>query len=218
VGHETDFTIADFTADLRAPTPSAAAELVVPDKNELKRRVASIKDSLRKGILQQINLYRERIDQLEKRILDPKKKIADYRLRLDDAANRVYRGFLRQIRDKREYLALIREGLNRYNPQIMIEKLKVKLEYIRDNLLLLMKNYMDNKENKWRELTSSLNALSPLSILQRGYSITRSLPHYRIVKDVNEVALNQEVEILLAKGTMICRVEEKRENGKRKNI
>jgi len=218
IGHETDFTIADFTADLRAPTPSAAAELVVPDKYELKRRIADITDSLRRSVLQRINLHKERVDHLAKRLLDPKKKIADYRLRLDEASSRIYRGFLRQLRNKREYLALKREGLNRYNPQVTIDKFKVKLEYIKDNILLLMKNYIDKKGNQLRELISSLNALSPLSILQRGYSITRRLPDYRIVRDINEVALDQEVEVVVAKGTMICRVEEKKENGQRKNI
>ena len=85
VGHETDFTIADFTADLRAPTPSAAAELIVPVKDDLVRLIQGITGTLRTSITQRLRLLRERNIRVSGRLVHPKRQIADYRLRLDDA-------------------------------------------------------------------------------------------------------------------------------------
>jgi len=162
IGHETDFTIADFVADLRAPTPSAAAELAVPLKDELvqkcDRRFIALKNSFNRYIQHRRNI----LNHLIKRLANPKRKIEDLRIRLDDMTQRLIRIFVNNIRQKQEHLL-------------------------------------------WR--TERLNALNPKAILARGYSITRRLPDKSVVTDSESVSKEENLEIILAKGGLICRVE-----------
>ena len=97
VGHETDYTISDFTADMRAPTPSAAAELVVPIKGELYRKINELKYLIILNLQRYIKNYRSQIGSLRERLADPKKKLSDHRLKLDEEAGRLIRALMNQI-------------------------------------------------------------------------------------------------------------------------
>jgi len=164
VGHETDVTIADFVADLRAPTPSAAAELAVPEKNELVRRCMEITIRLKSKFYGYIDRQRTALKMIYRRLSDPKKKIQNLILKTDDYTARLIRNFERTIRQKRSLL---------------------------------------------RELSGRLHALSPAAILDRGYSITRTIPDKVVVRDPKMVDIGQELEIRVAKGFIKCRVEKK---------
>lgn len=164
VGHETDVTIADFVADLRAPTPSAAAELAVPEKNELVRRCTETTVRLKSEFYNYIDRHRTALKTISRRLSDPKKKIQDLILKTDDYTARLIRNFERTIRQKRSQL---------------------------------------------RELSGRLHALSPAAILDRGYSITRTIPDKVVVRDPKIVDIGQELEIRVAKGFIRCRVEKK---------
>lgn len=213
VGHETDFTIADLTADVRAPTPSAAAELIVPVKEELARRIAEIRRALKSAMFQRLRLWRERTVQLSMRLVDPSRQIGDYRLRLDDAFGRIVRGFSRQLNEKRDCLNMMGERLARASPQFIFEDLNVLLKHHRQNLFSTMHFYLESKKGTLRTTVAKLNALNPLTILERGYSLTRALPHYVLVKDVRQVSVGQHVEVTVSRGAMVCRIERKREDG-----
>lgn len=163
VGHETDVTIADFVADLRAPTPSAAAELVVPIKDELKRRCVELEHVLKMSIYASVLHYRKALEALSEHLIHPKKKIQDMRLRLDDLAERLMSRMTNGIRQKREQLL-------------------------------------------WR--TEKLNVLSPLAVLSRGYSISRTTDG-GVIRDSEDVNIGDRLEIMLAKGRLSVRVEEK---------
>jgi exodeoxyribonuclease VII large subunit len=217
VGHETDFTIADFVADLRAPTPSAAAELVVPEKTELMRRCADLSSALESSIYRYIDRLRLKLDSISKRLIDPKKKIQDLRLRIDDFTARLNRLILSAAGIKRERLFWWSERLIANNPLIQIKKDIEKLEQNYSSLLKAFMLYLDNRRSRLRENHAKLSALSPVAILERGYSITRTIPEAVVVRDPQTVALNQVLEILVAKGTLKCRVKEKSIHGP-KNI
>ena len=210
VGHETDFTIADFTADVRAPTPSAAAELIVPVKEELLRHIQKIKGALKSAISQRLRLLRERTIQLSKRLVHPGRQIADYRLRLDDALGRILRGLSRQLHEERDRLNMMRERLGRCGPQVMVKDLHVLLKQHRQTLFSAMQFFLESKKSILRTTVAKLNALNPLAILKRGYSVTRTLPHYALVKDVQQVSVGQHVEVTVSRGAMVCRIERKR--------
>ncbi|MBW1739546.1 MAG: exodeoxyribonuclease VII large subunit [Deltaproteobacteria bacterium] len=213
VGHETDFTIADLTADVRAATPSAAAELIVPVKEELLRRIEKIRDALKRIMLQRLRLLRERTTQLSRRLVHPSRQIADHRLRLDDAFGRILQGFSRQLDGKRDRLSVMQERLDRCSPQVMIGDLNVLLKHHCQTLFSAMRFYLKSKSSTLRTTVAKLNALSPLAILERGYSVTRTLPDYALVKHVQQVSVGQQVEVTVSRGAMVCRIERKRENG-----
>lgn len=213
VGHETDFTIADFTADVRAPTPSAAAELIVPVKEELVRLIQRYTGALKTATFQRLRLFMERTAQLSRRLVHPSRQIADYRLRLDDALERIVRGFSGQLSEMRDSLHVMRGRLGRCSPQLMAEDLNILLKHYRQILLFAMQFCLQSKEGTLRTTLARLNALSPLAILERGYSVTRVLPDYTIVKDVQRVSVGQHVEVTVSKGAMVCRIERKQEDG-----
>jgi len=213
VGHETDFTIADFVADVRAPTPSVAAELIVPVREELLRRIHDTRRALKSAIFQRVRLLRERTVQLSERLVHPSRQIADYRLRLDDAFGRVLRGLSRQLDEKRDRLVVMRERLGRCSPQHIIEGLDVLLRHHCQTLYSAMQFLLESEKGMLRTTVARLNALNPLAILERGYSVTRTLPGHALVKHVNQVSVGQHVEVTVSRGAMVCRIERKREDG-----
>lgn len=213
VGHETDYTIADFTADMRAPTPSSAAELIVPVKEELIRRISALRVALKSAAVQRIRLLRERTVQISRRLVHPGRQIAYYRLRLDDVFGRIQRGLSSQFQDKKDRLDIVRERLVRCSPQFMVEDLSLLLAHHRRTLFSAMQLYLESNKGTLRTTAAKLNALSPLAILERGYSVTRALPNYALVKDVQQVRVGQGVEVTVSKGSMVCRIERKLEDG-----
>lgn len=209
VGHETDFSIADFVSDLRAPTPSAAAELVIPLKNDLVKRCAELSMTLTNRFFRYIEYLQIFLKEITNRLFDPTKKIENLMLRSDDMFARLIRSYKNRDFQWRERLEWRVERLNANNPLIHINKLNEELAQEYDNLLIYIKISLSEKYFLLRELTSRLNALSPNAILARGYSIARTIPDAVVVRDPQEVSIGQDLEVLLAKGSIICSVKGK---------
>jgi exodeoxyribonuclease VII large subunit len=209
IGHETDYTIADFVADLRAPTPSAAAELVIPLKKELKDRCKQLLRILAVKMLGTIENRRLRFHQTQARLVHPKKRIQDHLLRVDDLFFRMVRLVEKNLEQYRERLSWKTEKLWSNNPAKSVEKLNITAEQLKYKLRLSFKIYLDNKRSRFEKLASGLAGMNPSAILARGYSITRVLPEKFIVRDVESVSLDQQLEITLEKGSLTCRVEGK---------
>ncbi len=213
IGHETDYTIADFVADLRAPTPSAAAELVVPEKAELQRRCTELSRSLNLNITQYINRLRNNLDEMTARLKTPQRKVEDFRLRLDDYTSRLENMVHRWLGRENERLTFWADRLMANNPRSRVIKINEKLDELRNNLFKTLLIYLKERQSKLRAQTAKLEALNPLAILARGYSITRTLPEGAVVKDANRVTLDKKLEVLLARGSLYCRVEGKSTHG-----
>ena len=213
VGHETDFTIADFTADVRAPTPSSAAELIVPVRTDLLRQLADLRAALGRGMFHRLQLLKQRVAQLSGRLVHPRRQIADCRLSLDETLSRLLRGFSGKLQETRRSLAVIQERLVRCSPQSMVQQLHVLVEQCRKSLCSAIHFQLESNKSALGTNVARLDALSPLAVLERGYSVTRILPGYAIVKDVQQVRVGQDVEVTVSKGQMVCRVERKREDG-----
>ncbi|MBU0985988.1 MAG: exodeoxyribonuclease VII large subunit [Proteobacteria bacterium] len=209
VGHETDFSIADFVADLRAPTPSAAAELVVPLKRDLVGRCSELSMFLSSRVFKYLEQYHFRIKELTRRLGDPQKRIDDLRLRIDDLNARIARSFTYSVAQKRERLMWRLDKLHTKSPLIQVKKNKVKLEQIHNNMFIYYNINKSNKLSSLRELAAKLHALSPLAILHRGYSITRTIPEGSVIRDPNAVSIGQELEVRVAKGLIFCSVKGK---------
>jgi exodeoxyribonuclease VII large subunit len=164
VGHEVDFTIADFVADARAPTPTAAAEMAVPRKADLLEQIEMLDLQLQRCMEFKLSNARENFRTWVKRLADPGRK----------------------IRENQQYL----------------DELSV-------NLLRRLRDRLRGCKDRLAHQGGRLSALSPLAVLERGYSITHKLPEERIVKDATALAAGDLVRVTLALGKVRCRVEEK---------
>jgi exodeoxyribonuclease VII large subunit len=212
VGHEIDYTISDFVADLRAPTPSAAAELVVPVKKDLSDKINDLYGSLKTLLIRYVNYKRFILKSISERIIHPRKKIQDLRLRLDDFSNRLIGTVLRNLKQNRERLKWRDASLKNLSPLSITKKHKVKVEQLNTNIFIFINNIIKKDYSRLSELTASLNSINPIAILERGYSITRTIPHGKIVRDPDQVLIHQDLEVIVSKGVIICRVERKSGN------
>ena len=214
VGHETDFSIADFVADLRAPTPSAAAELAVPLKSDLIKKTAELTTNLKIRFSRYIEHLQTRLQEISHRLGDPNKRIEDLRLKTDDLLSRLIRTFKANIIQQQERFEWRLDKLNSYNPLSYKRKADDKLKQINNNLLTYIKICLTKKQFLLRELDTRLTALSPNAILDRGYSITRTIPDAVIVRNPQQVEIGQDLEVMVAKGSLICSVKRKQHYGK----
>jgi len=161
VGHEIDWTIADMIADLRAPTPSAAAEMVIRSKEEFKDRLTAITSQLGYCLRDIISDQRIFLHRLERGLIDPSRRLKEIRLRLGDMV---------------------------------------------DRFTVAMSHSLEMVKKDCQHLAERLNILSPLNILGRGYSITRKIPSMTVLHDSKDVQAGEDVNVILAKGEIFCRV------------
>ncbi len=209
VGHETDFSITDFVADFRAPTPSAAAELAVPIKKEISRKISDRSEVLTIRFLRYFGHLQTFLKGMSNRLVHPNRKIVDLRLKTDDMLGRLNRTFKNSFFKYHERLLWRIEKLFSNNPSIQIKLLKDRLDIINFNLQIYINIVINSKRSILRELDAKLHTLSPEAILARGYSITRTIPDAAVVRDPQEVSIGQDLEIMVAGGPFICSVKRK---------
>lgn len=209
IGHETDFSLADFVADLRVPTPSAAAEMVVPRKIDLQHQCIERQAKLINAFSHYLRFLKTYLQEFSRRLIDPRKQIQNHRLRLDDLTNRIIRVAHKDIRIRQERLQWRSEKLHSLSPATRIPYLNNKLKQIYHNLLVSIYNYIDKSDAIYRHQHGKLLALSPIEILRRGYSITRALPDFQVLRNANDVEKGSHLQILLASGSLEAQVTQK---------
>lgn len=164
VGHEIDYTISDFAADFRAPTPSAAAELVIPKKEDLSNLIMTAATRLKNSLASKLDILTERLATL-----------------------------------KDSYI--LRQPLN------IITQYEQRIDDLRSDIKTYIDHLVKSREHEFRLAAGKLDALSPLAILSRGYSITSKLPDNVIIKDAKDLKAGDKVETRLGNGRLISRVE-----------
>ena len=209
VGHETDYTISDFVADLRAPTPSTAAELVVRDKRELSNQLHSLAVRLENEMAQGLERFQVRVSHLRKSLGDPRKRIEGALLRLDEMDSRLRFLMSWMFNRKRETSFYVTQGLFLRNPGRRMESSRGLLSQTERRLVRIVQHTLQMRKNRMETILGKLGSLSPLAILQRGYSITRKLPSLTLLTDVSEVREGEQVEIRLHRGALICSVQKR---------
>ncbi|MCX5820757.1 MAG: hypothetical protein NT047_12765 [Deltaproteobacteria bacterium] len=213
VGHETDFTIADFTADLRAATPSAAAELAVPLRVELLGTVQAIRLRLTRCLRRETGRRRDRIADLQGRLRDPKRRLADARIALDDQLERMRLSLARLRETGRRGWMHLNVRLEQRNPRSRIGEHRQGLEGLGKALGAAWEKRAGQGRNRVQTAMALLASLSPLSVLGRGYSITRlmgtpcgKVSPGLILRRSGDAALGQEVDIRLAAGNLHAKI------------
>lgn len=203
VGHEIDFTIADFVADLRAPTPSAAAELVCRNASELQERIIVLQKRLLKCNQHAIDVVRHRLVGFSKRLIDPKRRLQDLALRCDELSQRLEMSAQRFFDRRRQNLQLLMSHLP--SPQERIARLEQTVRMSLTKLESYLHRGMEARLSKWRRLSSLLDAVSPLKVVERGYSIARLKG--QLVRSSVQLQRGDQIEVAFAKGKAIAVVE-----------
>ena len=207
VGHETDYTICDFVSDLRAPTPSAAAEIVMPDKNELKLNLVKLQTRLLNNFKNNLKKNRNLLNSLSGRIINPKRRIHDLQFSIEDLGNRLQRSMKQNLDNKRNGLNWQIEKLGICSPLKSCSLLKNNLNHQNNLMVSAIGSAIQTKRQKLDMLNSRLNSLNPSAVIDRGYSITRTIPDGKIISDSKSVSPEQELEVILSKGSIICSVK-----------
>jgi len=209
VGHETDTTIADFVADLRAATPSAAAEIVVRNAGEVLGRLHSLNTALIDAIRERIQADRNHLQYEIRLLADPIRRIGPLRDRIDHFTIRLRQSLQRLLSDRRARLGRYQQGLAHLNPIDRLQGFRRRLTELNLNLIQRGSDLVSQRRRLLQSQMVQLNILSPLNILERGYSITRKIGSREVVREADSVALGERIEMTLHRGKLICSVEEK---------
>lgn len=207
VGHETDFTIADFVADLRAPTPSVAAELALPDKNALQQKVSTLGEALTTALKTRIQRLHQSVSHLMARLKSPETILYDHRFKLEDYESRLTNMIRHYVQHNREKLTWLTETLYARQPVKRIADKRLQVETLSNDLTRCVKNRIHGLKVRHLELFSKLQTLNPEAVLERGYSIARFVSDKRVIIDSKDVKENDQIELILSRGQLITKVE-----------
>ncbi|MDF2658345.1 MAG: xseA [Paenibacillus sp.] len=214
VGHETDFTIADFVADLRAATPTAAAELAVPHIMELKQHIAHLSQRLVKGVSSQLSVRRERLHRLQKSpaLTQPQRQLQEPAQRLDRMKEQLVFRLQQRLSAARESSMRLDRKLASHNPKQQLVYARKRVEVTRHQLLQSMQAVFKETRHRYVSQLRQLDALSPLKVMQRGYSLVYDDQEKRIIKSVSQIQPGDMVKIRLTDGKLNCHVWGMEEN------
>ncbi|MEN8178652.1 MAG: exodeoxyribonuclease VII large subunit [Pseudomonadota bacterium] len=210
IGHEIDFTIADFVADLRAPTPSAAAEHATPDQYAWRQRLNKLLLQLTSQLEQMIKAGQTQFEKLENRLLrqHPRQRLTQRTLRLDEISQRLLQSQTHQLMRLGSRLENLRLRLNNQSPALRLERLKSKSENLSGRLQRCLDDRLNQQHNRLAQLARDLHTLSPLNTLKRGYAIVSSSADGHIMHSAAEIEPGERAEIRLAQGYLLCEVIE----------
>ena len=210
VGHETDFTIADFAADLRAPTPSAAAELVAAHEDEICRRLDRLGTNLQRLMRFKIMDARTRVHEhaLSQVFDDVRAKLRDAGLQTARSTHQLQAVMSFALQTARRRTDAVRHQLSPASLRARVVRARTRFDAASTGCNDAMNTRLEDARQRLSLAAASLDALSPLSVLQRGYAIAQDKDG-RLLRDGTSVAVGDAVRLRLARGRLDCRVEEK---------
>ena len=211
VGHETDFTILDFVADLRAPTPSAAAELVIRSRQEVDEQLGGLHRRIEKAMRYQLLMARQNLTELAQhgafaRMMD---LIHRREQRLDDLVNRLAHGQRGVLEKQRRRFETLSAAVRHYDVRRVLGGMKKDLDARTSAIISAARNLLLERKVRVERMDTALQALSPLAILERGYALVFDASG-KLLKDAGKVKAGDEISARLAKGTVNATVKKGR--------
>lgn len=208
VGHETDWTICDFVADLRAPTPSAAAELVSTARAELTQRIDELSYRLNQATKNQLFLHTQNLAGLNRALQDPTRLLGHHSQRIDDLSERLDLVLRHQFARRREQLARFEQHLAGLHPAVQIGRLRQELIFMSEQIERRIVSRLDHLARAQGEATARLDSLSPLHTLARGFAVVENSRDGSIVRSSTTLQTGDELKLRLQQGCALCVVEE----------
>jgi len=210
IGHETDFTIADFCSDLRGATPTGAAELLVVDGAVLGERVAALGARLQRSFSWRIESIGSRLDRLNRFLSTFDAAFSQPTLRLDRAASRLIESMSRRLERARHRTDELAGRLRHHSPLHAIDTYQSRLTRLREMVTICGRQTIDSKRHQLQRAAAVLDSLSPLATLARGYSIVSTVPtpgrDSRLITDEHQVAVHDRIAIVLHRGRLEAQV------------
>lgn len=207
VGHETDVSIADFVADVRAPTPSAAAELLAPHSDDLRQRLESLQRRLRLCLGQRLQREHLRLEGLTRRLRHPGERLLQQSQRIDDLEQRLARAIDRRLCSTHERLARLETRLSAQHPERQLTLLRQRLEHLAGALPRAMNETLRDRRQRLQSLAQTLHIVSPLATLGRGYAILLD-EHGQAIRAAAQTHPGQRLKARLGEGELEVRVED----------
>jgi exodeoxyribonuclease VII large subunit len=206
IGHEVDVTLTDFAADVRAATPSQAAELVVPDRRQRATQLQEKKARLWRAMQQALAHGRLDLGRVERMLRDPRLVLAAAQQRVDDLDGRLTSAMARQARSRADVAQRLAARLSARHPRVVLAQHRAALTKLDRDLHELGRDLVGGRAPELRELAARLDAMSPLKVLGRGYAIA-TLPDGRAVRDAAEVEPGDELTVRVARGAVVAVVK-----------
>jgi len=207
VGHETDVTLADLAADFRAPTPSAAAELVVPDSMLVKAQVRQHRIRLERSFKSLVAALTVRIQQISQRLPEPRLIIGHFVQRVDELERQLYRKVKHGCRNIQLMLLQHQSAIWEANPLSTIQREQGRLTELNRHMVQRIQNSILLGRHQLKLSISQLHQLSPLAVLSRGYAIVKDLRSGKVLKKSTDTMVGAEVHATLSEGELVCRVQ-----------
>ncbi|MBE7927581.1 MULTISPECIES: exodeoxyribonuclease VII large subunit [Pseudomonadaceae] len=207
VGHETDVSIADFVADVRAPTPSAAAELLAPSSADIRQRLEGLRQRLLLRMRERLQRERANLDGLTRRLRHPGERLQQQAQRVDDLEQRLLRAIDRRLCAGQERLARLDTRLGAQHPGRALAMLRQRLEHLSARMPRAMQERLTSRRQQLQGLAQTLNAISPLATLSRGYSILID-EHGQAIRAASQTQPGQRLKARLGEGELQVRVED----------
>lgn len=210
VGHEIDYTIADFVADLRAPTPSAAAELVAKSEEELRQQLTSLLLRMHTVVQHQLQRCRMALEHARssRPLRAPHRLVEPLQQQVDDLVMQLDKGWQNSLRERFRRLRLATQALARRNPGLRWQRLHTQVSALQHRLDTALRARLALRAETLSGLSNTLHSLSPLAVLGRGYSLCRDPETQHVVTSVHRVRSGQQVEVLMNDGSLTCRVDD----------
>ena len=208
VGHEVDFTIADFVADVRAPTPSAAAELLSPDREAWLSRLQRVEARLAQVLQQQLRQRKQQLSWLGKRLVHPGRRLQENAQRLDELELRLAQAQRNLTRHRQARLETIKARLERHNPQMRLQQLRQSQRELSRRLRQAMQLRLKQLQQRLASQAHALETVSPLATLSRGYAIVSTEESGKVLHRSDEAVVGGRIRARLHHGQLLCRIEE----------
>lgn len=201
VGHEVDNTLADLAADARAPTPSAAAERLVPDRRDIRRRLVQLAHRLLNAQRHGFDTAHQRLDHLALRLRDPRTRLAEQTDRLAQQRYRLMRAMERKRQEARQRFTLAQQRLNQQPPERQVLRQRDALVGLKARLTRALEWHLKASRHRYNALAQQLDAVSPLATLKRGYAVVRDNDD-RLVTQAQTVSPGQTLTVSLNEGRL----------------